>query len=108
MIMEKALEGDAQAQIKGIALIQDFDGITASHALQMTPALGKKAMTVWMNAYPSRPKVLHFLNMPSFVEGIFKMMESFQKEKMRERNKVHTRGDSSALLEDLGKEVDMI
>jgi len=105
MIMTRALEGDVQAQVKGIVLLQDMEGLTASHAVLMTPTLAKTAMTVWMNAYPSRPKALHFINMPSIIEGLFKLFESFQKEKLRERNKVHPKGDLSGMIADLGKEI---
>merc|ERR1719187_706632 len=35
MIMERAFDGDAQASINGVVLIQDMAGMTASHALKM-------------------------------------------------------------------------
>jgi hypothetical protein len=68
-----------------------MDGMTAQHALEMNPAMAKRAMTVWQDAYPAKPKALHFINMPGFMESIFSMVQSFQKEKMRERNIVHPR-----------------
>jgi len=105
MVMELAFDGDEQSQIKGVVLIQDMGGMTASHALLITPALGKKAMTVWQDAYPAKPKALHFINMPGVIESVFKMMESFQKEKMRQRNRVHPKGDLSGMIADLGPEV---
>ena len=58
------MAGDHQAVIRGIVLIQDLAGMTLSHTLGMTPAVARKAMTVWQDAYPSRPKALHFINMP--------------------------------------------
>jgi len=39
MIMEQAFDGDAQASICGIVLIQDMAGMTASHALKMNPVV---------------------------------------------------------------------
>ena len=36
-----------------------------------------------------RPKALHFVNMPPIMESVFKMVQSLQKEKLRERNHVH-------------------
>jgi CRAL/TRIO domain len=68
-----------------------MDGMTAQHAMEMNPAMAKRAMTVWQDAYPSKPKALHFINMPGFMETIFTMVQSFQKEKMRERSIVHPR-----------------
>ena len=64
MIMEAAMAGNSQAVIRGIVLVQDLAGMTLSHTLGMTPAVAKKAMTVWQDAYPTRPKALHFINMP--------------------------------------------
>ena len=68
-----------------------MDGMTAQHALEMNPAIAKRAMTVWQDAYPAKPKALHFINMPSFMESIFNMVQSFQKQKMKERTIVHPR-----------------
>lgn len=105
MIMESFLYGDTQAQIRGMVLIQDMAGMTAKHAMQMNPVVVKKAMTVWQEGYPSQPKALHFLNLPPVMESIFKLFESFQKEKMRKRNHVHPKGDMTKIIEELGKEV---
>ena len=66
--------------------------MTLAHTLTMTPAVAKKAMTVWQDAYPSRPKAMHFINFPPVMESIYKMVTGFQKEKMRQRNHVHRKG----------------
>eukprot|EP00092_Neocalanus_flemingeri_P023117 GFUD01025065.1.p1 GENE.GFUD01025065.1~~GFUD01025065.1.p1 ORF type:complete len:185 (-),score=61.12 GFUD01025065.1:187-702(-) len=105
MVMEFAMDGDIQADICGIVLIQDMAGMTASHALSLNPAVAKKAMTVWQDAYPARPKALHFINMPPVIESVFKMVEGFQKEKMKKRNHVHPKGDMSKMQEDLGLDI---
>eukprot|EP00091_Calanus_sinicus_P008665 TRINITY_DN20822_c0_g1_i1.p1 TRINITY_DN20822_c0_g1~~TRINITY_DN20822_c0_g1_i1.p1 ORF type:complete len:163 (+),score=38.21 TRINITY_DN20822_c0_g1_i1:34-489(+) len=80
-------------------------GMTAAHALSMNPVVAKKAMTVWQDAYPARPKALHFITMPPVIESVFKMMEGFQKEKMKKRNHVHPKGDMSKMQEDLGLDI---
>jgi len=105
MVMTAAMEGDEQSEIMGIVLVMDMAGMTASHALRMNPVVAKKAMTVWQDAYPSRPKAMHFVNMPPVIESVFRMMQGLQKEKMRQRNHVHPKGDMSAVLADLGPEV---
>jgi len=105
MVMEQAMDGDAQATICGIVLLQDMAGMTAAHALSMNPAVAKKAMTVWQDAYPARPKALHFINMPPVIDSVFKMFEGFQKEKMKKRNHVHPKGDLSKMQEDLGLDI---
>jgi hypothetical protein len=79
--------------------------MTLGHMSQFSPAMGKKAMTIWQEAYPQRPKGMHFLNLPSIMEGIFGIMKSFSKDKMKERLFVHKKGDLSALHEAVGTEV---
>ncbi len=37
------------------------------------------------DAYPQRPKAIHFMNMPSFIDMAFNLMKSFAKDKMKER-----------------------
>jgi len=105
LIMELAMSGNIQAQVKGFVLIQDMGGMTASHAVQMSPAMAKKAMTVWQDAYPARPQAMHFLNMPSVMESLFSMVQSLQKQKMKERNHVHSKGDYSKLHENVGTDI---
>ena len=39
MMMEMAMAGDKQAVIRGVVLLQDLSGMTASHAMSMTPAI---------------------------------------------------------------------
>ena len=73
MVMEAAMDGDSQAIIRGVVLIQDMEGMTLAKTLSMTPAVAKRAMTVWQDAYPTRPKALHFINFPSVMESIFKV-----------------------------------
>jgi len=105
MMMEYALRVNEQAQVKGLVLIQDMAGMTASHAAQVNPALAKKAMTVWQDASPQNPKAMHFLNMPGVIETVFRMMQTLQKEKMRKRNVVHSKGDYSQLIDDIGADI---
>ncbi len=61
--------------------------------------------TIFEEIYPARPKVMHFLNIPGFMEALFNMFKGFMKKKMQERIVVHPKGDLSALVEDLGLEV---
>ena len=62
-------------------------------------------MTIFQEAYPSNPKAMFFLGLPSFMEPIFNVMMSFSKEKFRQRIQMCTRGDFSKLHEELGTEV---
>ena len=104
MMIESALAGDNQAVIRGIVLVQDLEGMALSKTVGMTPALMKRASTV-QEAMPTRPKAIHILNFPSFMESIYKMSTSFLKQKMRERHHVHGVGDFTGIQEELGLEV---
>ena len=46
-----------QSSITGFVGIIDLDGMGVRHAALYTPSLGKKAMVVWQDAYPTRPQV---------------------------------------------------
>jgi hypothetical protein len=49
---------------------------------------------------------MHFLNMPSLMEGVFTLMKSFAKDKMRQRLHVHAKKDKyTGLHEALGKDI---
>lgn len=85
MITEIMFLEDDQMVISGFTMVQDMKGINLNHMIQMTPALVKKAMTVFYEAYPNRPKASHFVNIPSFFESIFTLFKPFMKEKIIKR-----------------------
>lgn len=105
MVMDLAKEGNTQSEVRGFVLVQDMAGMTGSHVVQMNPVVMRKAMTVWEDAYPARPQALHFVSIPPVMEGMFNMVQGLQKEKMRQRNHVHPKGDMSKVVADLGPEV---
>jgi len=102
---EFVCEGNTQAQVKGLVVLNDVGEATTQHALMMNPVIAKKGMTIWQEAYPARPKAMHFLNFPSFLQGVFTMMQGFLNEKMKKRNQVHQKGDYAKLYESIGQEV---
>lgn len=55
--LEFIAEGDDQAQIMGLVLINDLANTTAGQAKLFNPVTAKKAITLFQEAYPSRPKV---------------------------------------------------
>eukprot|EP00090_Calanus_glacialis_P029305 TRINITY_DN47040_c0_g1_i1.p1 TRINITY_DN47040_c0_g1~~TRINITY_DN47040_c0_g1_i1.p1 ORF type:complete len:319 (+),score=84.77 TRINITY_DN47040_c0_g1_i1:28-957(+) len=102
---ELACEDNTQGQVKGIVVLNDLGQATAQHAIMFNPVMAKKGITIWQEAYPARPKAMHFLNFPPVVQGVFTMMQGFLNEKMKKRNQVHQKGDYTKLLEDVGAEV---
>ncbi|KAK7086576.1 hypothetical protein SK128_017445 [Halocaridina rubra] len=49
-INDVMIEEDEQHAITGVVQLLDMNGVTAAHALQMSPPLAKKAMTIWQLA----------------------------------------------------------
>ncbi|MCL4140573.1 UNVERIFIED_CONTAM: hypothetical protein GTU68_002396, partial [Idotea baltica] len=104
MVSDVLLDEDEQHTITGVTQIIDLQGVTGAHALQMTPSLVKKAMTIWQDGYPMRPKGLHYINTPPSFETVFSIFRSFMKEKMRKRVQIH--GNSlESLHKHISKEV---
>ena len=52
LIFSVALEGNLQAYTRGYCLLSDQDGVTASHAMMLTPAIMRKHTVVFQDSYP--------------------------------------------------------
>ncbi len=94
-----------QGDVCGVVVISDSVGMTTGHMSNFSPAWAKKVMTIFEDVYPSRPKVMHVVNMPGFFETIYGIFKSFMKKKMQERLVVHPKGDWSKMIEDLGADI---
>jgi len=99
------MEGNEQFSIRGFVMVNDLIGVKTAHLSLVGPATVKKLITMMETAWPIRPQANHLVNMPALAESLMALVQSLQKEKMRERNIVHKAGDFSKLLEDLGPEV---
>jgi len=106
MLMTTAVKrmGENQLGVRGLVIITDLAGATAGHLTLFSLPIMKKLITM-IEAWPMRPKAEHVLNMPSFFESMHNMMQSMQKQKMRDRTKVHKVGDMTALHGDIGTEI---
>lgn len=89
MIGDSLFEEDEQSGITGMVQVLDMAGMTSGHFLQMTPALAKKAMIVYQDGYPMRPKALHYINTPAAFDTVFNIFKGFMKEKMKKRINIH-------------------
>lgn len=96
---------DAQGQICGVVIIQDVQDVSAGQIRVFQPSVGKKAMTIFQEAYPANPKGMFFLGMPGFMESIFNVMMSFSKEKFKRRVQLVGKGDFAKLHDEVGVEV---
>lgn len=85
MFLDVILCEDDNYVVAGVAAIQDLKGVTMAHMTAMTPSLMKQSMTIFQDAMPIRPKIMHHINIPSFFETIYNMMKMFMKEKLKQR-----------------------
>ena len=89
----------------GVVIIQDVRQASIGQIKLFSPSVGKKAMTIFQEAYPSNPKAMYFLGMPSFMESIFNVMMSFSKEKFKQRVQLVGKDNLAKLHEELGTEI---
>ena len=71
-------------------------------ALFSNPVASKKAVTVFQDAYPIRPKAMHMMNLPSIMETVLNLFRSFMNDKMKARMQI---GDFANLQADTGTDV---
>ena len=110
MIFSLMMEGNRQAQTKGLSIVVDLEGMTASQATMMSPSLLKKVVVVFLEAFPMDNDILmeltslYFLNMPKLLEKLFSLFLSFLNKKLRKTISVLDRG-SQVLLADMGRDI---
>lgn len=61
-----------------------MSNVTLAHAMQMTPKLIRRAVSMW-EAYPFRIKKLEFVNAPFHVNVVLDIFRSFMSKKLKER-----------------------
>lgn len=85
MMWDVLLNEDDNLVVSGVHVLQDPKNTTLAHIKQISPTLAKKGTTCIQQAYPLRPKGIHFINIPSFFETIFNMVKPFLTDKMKRR-----------------------
>ncbi|XP_059490150.1 alpha-tocopherol transfer protein-like [Neocloeon triangulifer] len=89
MMMDHIMMHDDVAIIKGTVTVMDMSQTKLGHATQMMPSFIKKVSVCSEEGYPLRPQAMNFIYMPSFMDTIFKLFQSFSKEKINQRTFVH-------------------
>ncbi|XP_050697202.1 alpha-tocopherol transfer protein-like isoform X5 [Eriocheir sinensis] len=100
MLFDVYQEEDEAHTVTGMVMVEDLKDISISYIAAMTPVTMKKAMTLFQDGYPMRPKGLNYINTPEAFNTVFNIFKSFMKEKMKRR--VHIHGSD---MESLYKEV---
>ncbi|XP_022083427.1 alpha-tocopherol transfer protein-like isoform X2 [Acanthaster planci] len=90
MVMEDLMEAE-EAQITGINLLVDLEGMGTQHVMQMGPNLARKVTSIFQNCVPVRLTGIHFVNEPVVFDAAFTILKAFMADKMKQRVKVHGR-----------------
>ena len=110
MMFTLIMEGNRQAETKGMCMVVDMEGMTVSQATMMSPTLLKKIVVVFLEAYPldndtlTELSRLYFLNMPTILEKLFSLFVSFLTKRLRKSIRLQDK-NSSVILADLGEEI---
>ena len=111
MIFNLILEGNKQSQTKGMCMIIDMEGMTASHATMVSPTILKKLVVVFQEAYPMDNETLvdlssmYFLNMTRIVEKFFSLFVSFLNKRYKKMITVVQDKDSTVMVDEMGEEI---
>lgn len=106
LIMEILIHDLDQCSVTGFVSMSDTSTATLGHVTMMSnPVTMKKSMTCMQDAYPIRPKEMHLLHMPAFMENLLTMFKGFMNEKMKQRFQVHPIGDISKAVDSVGKDI---
>ena len=103
LIMEILIDQLDQCSVTGFISASNTEGASMGHvALFSNPVASKKAVTVFQDAYPIRPKAMHMMNLPSIMETVLNLFRSFMNDKMKARTQI---GDFANLQADTGTDV---
>ncbi|XP_033640783.1 alpha-tocopherol transfer protein-like [Asterias rubens] len=88
MVLEDLVE-DEEAQVTGINLLVDLEGMGTQHVMQMGPNIAKKVTSIFQNCVPVRLHSIHFVNEPMVFDAAFAILKAFMADKMRKRVIAH-------------------
>ncbi|KAK9730674.1 CRAL/TRIO domain [Popillia japonica] len=97
MLSDIMVQEDDQVIIGGLVIFNDVTGAAINMLTHMSQSVTRKALTYMQEAYPIRPKEMHFFNIPSFFDAMMSLikpflkqkMKNFLKQKMKNRIRVH-------------------
>ncbi|XP_012274161.1 retinol-binding protein pinta [Orussus abietinus] len=103
MIMDLLVLGDDRLGVAGQDTLLDLTGSTLEHTSLYTPAIVKKVLTCFQDAYPIRSKTMHYINTPVTFDMIYSIFKMFMKEKLKKRVMIHA--DMESLFKYLPRKV---
>ncbi|XP_780795.2 alpha-tocopherol transfer protein-like [Strongylocentrotus purpuratus] len=88
MVIDQLVEDEA-AQINGVILLFDLEGVNLSQVTCLTPSVARKLTSIFQNCVPVRVQGIHFINESLLFDGAFTIIKPFMQEKIRKRVRLH-------------------
>ncbi|KAK5646476.1 hypothetical protein RI129_004940 [Pyrocoelia pectoralis] len=101
MITDIMLNEDDYCIIHGQRVLFDLNTLSANHLLQATPNLCIKVLLCLKNAYPTRWKGFHFLNMPPIFESILRIGKPVIGKKLSSRIVIYSKDNIHTMYDDI-------
>ncbi|CAL8116899.1 unnamed protein product [Orchesella dallaii] len=89
---------DKDAINNGMLFLQNCDGFGWKHAKQYTLHAMKRHLNIFWYSYPIKFKGVYYVNCPSYVGYLYKMIKPFLKKKIQERIFILTKDKSFEML----------
>jgi len=80
---------EEETQINGVVMIGDFREFGFAQAKSLNPLTFRNYGSIIFNCYPMRIKGIHILDQPKVFSVIFVIVQSFMKQKVRDRVRLH-------------------
>ncbi|XP_012252228.2 retinaldehyde-binding protein 1 [Athalia rosae] len=80
---------EPESQVRGVVVIMDFDGLTMSQVLAMSPAFSLRLLTFIQDAIPLRLKEVHIVKQPFLFNMVWTMFKPIVRSKLKSRMFFH-------------------
>ncbi|XP_011704765.1 PREDICTED: alpha-tocopherol transfer protein-like [Wasmannia auropunctata] len=90
MLAELTMKNNTTASVYGCAIYVDVVNPTVRHIALCQPHIFMNVVHAWQSCYPIRVQSINFINTPTFVDHIVRLMKSFMTEKMKNRFHVYS------------------
>ncbi|XP_011703022.1 PREDICTED: alpha-tocopherol transfer protein-like [Wasmannia auropunctata] len=80
----------SRTSVYGFVAFFDLINVTLRHIAQCPPHVLINIVHAWQSCYPVRMQSINFINAPTIVDGIVRIMKSFMTEKIKNRFHVYS------------------
>lgn len=84
MIHEVAIL-EPETQVRGVVVVMDFNGLSMSQVMALSPSFSLRLLTFIQDAMPLRLKEVHMVKQPFIFNMVWNIFKPFIKEKLKKR-----------------------